>query len=72
MAFRLVAKGVGLKYLLLEIRSPFPSPLGGIKAGIEGVMLRSLLLLKYFFNRPLVSSNNEGNGTGFIYDYDNA
>jgi hypothetical protein len=72
MAFRLVVKGVGLKYLLLEILSSFPSPLGEIKAGIEGVMLRSLPLLKYFFNRPLVFSNNKGNRTRLIYNYNNA
>jgi hypothetical protein len=72
MAFRLVAKGVGLKYLLLEILSSFPSPLGGIKAGIEGVTLGSLLLLKHFFNRLLVSSNNKGNRTRLIYDCDDA
>ena len=71
IAFRLVAKGAGLKYLLLEIWSLFPFPLGGIKASIEGVTLRSLLLLKHFFNRPSVSSDNEGNGTGFICDCDN-
>jgi len=72
MAFRLVVKGVGLKYLLLEIRSPFLSPLEGIKASIEGVMLRSLLLLKRFFNWPLVSNNNKGNRTGLICDCDDA
>ena len=72
MAFRLVAKGVGSKYLLSEIRSFFPSPLGGIKAGIEGATLGSLPPLKHFFDRPLVSSNNEGNGTGFICDCDDA
>ena len=72
MAFRLVVKGVGLKYLLLEIRSPFLLPLEGIKAGIEGVTPRFLLLLKRFFNRPSISSNNKGNKTGLICDYDNA
>ena len=72
MAFRLVAKGVGLKYLLLEIQSFFPSPLKGIKASIKGVTLRSLLPLKRFFNWPLVFSNNKGNRTGLIYDCNNA
>jgi hypothetical protein len=72
MAFRLVVKGAGLKYLLLEIRSPFLSPLEGIKASIEGVMPRSLLLSKHFFNRPSISSNNKGNRTGLICDYNNA
>ena len=72
MAFRLVAKGAGLKYLPLEIWSLFPSPLGGIKAGIESVMLGSLLLLKCFFDRPLVFSDNEGNKTGLICGSNNA
>ena len=72
MAFRLVANGVGLKYSLLEIRSFFSSPLGGIKANIEGVTLRSLPPLKCFFNRPLVFSNNKSNKTGLICDCDNA
>jgi len=72
MAFRLVVKAAGLKYLLLEIRSPFLSPLKGIKAGIEGVTLRSLLLLKRFFNRLLVFSDNKGNRTRLIYNCNNA
>jgi hypothetical protein len=72
MAFRLVVKRVGLKYLLLKIRSSFPSPLGGIKAGIEGVILRSLPPLKRLFNWPLVFSNNKGNRIGLIYNYNNA
>ena len=72
IAFRLVAKGAGLKYSSLEIRSPFLSPLEGIKAGTEGVTPRSLLPLKRFFNRPSISSNNKGNRTRLICDCDGA
>ena len=72
IAFRLVVKRVKLKYLLLKIQSPFPSPLGGIKASIEGIILKSLPLLKHFFSQPLVFINNKTNKTKLVYNYNNA